>query len=556
MPSFHKPHPLIAGTILLTAAGLLSRILGFFYRIFLSRTIGAEGLGIYQMIFPVYGIFFSLCAGSIQTAISRFIAADPDRAKRTLLSGFSLSFAMSLAAALVIRHFSGPIAEHVLMEPQCAPLLSVMAFAIPCTSVHACICGYYYGKEKVSVPAAAQLFEQMTRIFTVFLLASVCVEKEIPITVSLAVLGLVAGEAGSALFVVIFFLLFHEFHGNSNSKRIGDRSSAKIPDLSERPDFSKANSIDINGSHRKICLSIDKKRPICIRSEQASCNVCGLFSQVMALLALAAPLMANRLVLNLLQSAETIMIPERLTIYGLTRSQAVSTYGTLTGMAMSFVLFPSALVNSMAVVLLPATAKHQSSGNDSGIADGISMSFRYSLYLGIFCIGVFTVFGEALGLQVFKSQDAGSFIQILAWLCPFLYLATSSGSILNGLGKTKLTFFHHLVSLLVRIAFVWFGVPEFGVQACLWGMLASEMLLALLHILALRRIVSCSWNVWIFIGKPVFCLLCALWIFRLFPEELPLPSDLPAFVGTAVQVSLLSAMYLLLLLFFHRAEEP
>ncbi|MFR4783844.1 MAG: hypothetical protein ACLUAR_13940 [Pilosibacter sp.] len=159
-----------------------------------------------------------------------------------------------------------------------------------------------------------------------------------------------------------------------------------------------------------------------------------------ALLALAAPLMANRLVLNLLQSTETIMIPERLTVYGLTRSQAVRTYGTLTGMAMPFVLFPSALVNSLAVVLLPVTARHQSAGNDSGIADGISMAFRYSLYLGIFCVGVFTVFGEALGLQIFKSQDAGSFIQILAWLCPFLYLATSSGSILNGLGKTKLTF--------------------------------------------------------------------------------------------------------------------
>lgn len=241
MPLSHKTHPLITGTLLLTAAGLLSRVLGFFYRIFLSRTIGAEGLGIYQMIFPVYGIFFSLCAGSIQTAISRFTAADPDHAKRTLLSGFSLSFAMSLAAAFVIRHFSGPLAEHVLMEPRCAPLLSVMAFAIPCTSVHACICGYYYGKEKVSVPAAAQLFEQTIRIFTVFLLVSVCIEKRIPVTVSLAVFGLVAGEAGSALFVLIFFLLFHEFHENTGrSCRIGQssiknplfRNSERISDLS------------------------------------------------------------------------------------------------------------------------------------------------------------------------------------------------------------------------------------------------------------------------------------------------------------------------------------
>lgn len=498
MPSSHKAHPLITGTLLLTTAGLLARILGFFYRIFLSRTIGAEGLGIYQMIFPVYGIFFSLCAGSIQTAISRFIAAEPDHAKRTLLSGFSISFTLSLAAALMIRHFSEPLAEHILLEPRCAPLLSVMAFAIPCTSIHACICGYYYGKEKVSVPAASQLLEQMIRIFTVFLLVSVCIEKQIPVTVSLAVFGLVAGEAGSALFVLIFFLLFHEFHENTG------RSYSVGP----------------------------------------------------ALLALAAPLMANRLVLNLLQSTETIMIPERLTVYGLTRSQAVRTYGTLTGMAMPFVLFPSALVNSLAVVLLPVTARHQSAGNDSGIADGISMSFRYSLYLGIFCIGIFTVFGEALGLQIFKSQDAGSFIQILAWLCPFLYLATSSGSILNGLGKTKLTFFHHLISLLVRIAFVWFGIPEFGIRACLWGMLASEIFLALLHVLALRRIVPCDWNAWILIGKPVFCLLCALWIFRLFPEDLPIPAGLPDFFRTAAQILLLSTMYLLFLLLFHRKQSP
>ena len=494
MPSSHKTHPLITGTILLTAAGLLSRVLGFFYRIFLSRTIGAEGLGIYQMIFPIYGIFFSLCAGSIQTAISRFTAADPDHAKRTLLSGFSLSFAMSLAAAFVIRHFSVPLAEHVLMEPRCAPLLSVMAFAIPCTSVHAC--GYYYGKEKVSVPAAAQLFEQMIRIFTVFLLVSVCIEKRIPVTVSLAVFGLVAGEAGSALFVLIFFLLFHEFHENTGRSYSVGQSSIK------NPLFGNSGRIsDFSGN---------------------------LFSP----------------------------IPERLTVYGLTRSQAVRTYGTLTGMAMPFVLFPSALVNSLAVVLLPVTARHQSAGNDSGIADGISMAFRYSLYLGIFCVGVFTVFGEALGLQIFKSQDAGSFIQILAWLCPFLYLATSSGSILNGLGKTKLTFFHHLISLLVRITFVWFGIPEFGIRACLWGMLASEMLLALLHILALRRIVPCDWNAWILIGKPVFCLLCALWLFRLFPETLPLPAGLPDFFRTAVQILLLSTMYLLFLLFFHRKQSP
>ena len=98
-------------------------------------------------------------------------------------------------------------------------------------------------------------------------------------------------------------------------------------------------------------------------------------------------------------------------------------------------------------------------------------------------------------------------------------------------------------------------IPVFAIRSCLWGMLASEVLLALLHILALRRITAFEWNAWTLIGKPVFCLLCALWIFRLFPEDFPIPSGFPEFFRTAVRILLLSAAYFLLLLFFHRKPQ-
>ena len=149
MTDFIKKHTLITGALLLTATGFASRFLGFFYRIFLSRTIGAEGLGIYQMIFPIYSICFSLCAGSIQTAISRFTAANAARARKTLLVGFSISFSLSVLLAAAIWQSSDFLAVHILMEPRCAPLLPALALAIPCTSVHACLCGYYYGRERV-----------------------------------------------------------------------------------------------------------------------------------------------------------------------------------------------------------------------------------------------------------------------------------------------------------------------------------------------------------------------------------------------------------------------
>ena len=63
-------HPVLTGTAILTCAGILSRLIGFFYRIFLSRTIGAQGLGIYQMIFPVYAFCLSGVSAGIQSALS------------------------------------------------------------------------------------------------------------------------------------------------------------------------------------------------------------------------------------------------------------------------------------------------------------------------------------------------------------------------------------------------------------------------------------------------------------------------------------------------------
>lgn len=505
MTDLTRKHSLLFGTLFLTAAGFLSRILGFFYRIFLSRTIGAEGLGIYQMIFPIYGICLSICAGSIQTAISRFTAADRDHAKQTLLTGFIISFSLSLILAAVIRNRAEFIAVHILMEPRCTPLLPSLALAVPCTSVHACISGYYYGKEKVQIPAIAQLVEQCVRIFFVFLAADICREQGNPVTVRIAVLGLAAGEAGSALFsAAAFFILSAPASDTGKTRQNAGRSFA---------------------------------------------------STAVPLMTLAVPLMANRLVMNLLQSAEAIMIPNRLSAYGLSQSQALSIYGVLTGMAMPFIMFPSAIVNSLAVVLLPSVARHQSSGNSQGIETSIYMSFRYSLYMGILCIGIFTLFGEALGLAVFENSDAGTFMSILAWLCPFLYLATTMGSILNGLGKTAVTFTHNIISLSVRLLFVFFGIPRFGILACLWGMLAGEILLALLHLGTLKRLVPFAPNAWEILVKPAFCLFVALGIYRLFPEPLPLPESLPDFFTTAAQILLICIGYGLMLLLFHRSGK-
>ena len=149
---------LVAGTLLLTLAGSLSRVIGFFYRIFLSRTIGAEGIGIYQLIFPLLALCISLTSSGIQTAVSKFTAekygsGSTGEAFLCLYAGFFLSIASSLSACTFLCRYADALAAGYLDEPRCAPLIRIMAYSLPFSAVHACANGYYYGMKKAAVPA-------------------------------------------------------------------------------------------------------------------------------------------------------------------------------------------------------------------------------------------------------------------------------------------------------------------------------------------------------------------------------------------------------------------
>ena len=492
----------ITGTLLLTSTGFICRILGFFYRIFMSRTIGAEGLGIYNMVHPIFSICFAVCAGSIQTALSQYVAANQTRGRAVFRTGLVIAMGMSFLLAWVIYGNAGFLAEKLLLEPRCAPYLPVMAVSVPFAALHACINGYYYGMQKARVPAFSQVAEQVIRMGAVFLIASIWLESGRQITVSLAVYGHLIGEMASAMFTVFCLGFFPPCK---------DGDSRRAPAI-----------------------------PLSFGATAAP------------LMALALPLMGNRLILNVLGSAEAIWIPNRLMSSGLTNSEALSVYGVLTSMALPFILFPSAITNSMAVLLLPTVAEAQADGNEARISSMISMSLRYSCYMGVLCIGIFTIFGNQLGVSVFHDQNAGTYITILSWLCPFMYLATTMGSILNGLGRTSSTFFQNVFAMVIRLAFVLFAIPRYGILGYLWGMLVSELALALMSFLAVKRLVPFCWDTVNMIVKPVLLLLISIGMYLAFSQSCFWLKELPLFIMTAVQILFLSFSYMGLLLLFHK----
>lgn len=428
---------MLKGTLILTLSGFLTKIIGFLYRIFLSQTIGSAGMGIYQLIFPIHTLCFALTVGGIQTAISRLVAAksakkDESGAREIFLLATSFATLLSILVTFVLYRYADWFAVHILLEPQCTSLLKISSLSIPMGTFHSCVNGYYFARKKALLPALSQLIEQTARVASSYLLWLIWCQEGHAITPMLAVFGLFFGELISMLFALLITLM--DFH-------------------------SYPHAVFKTG------------RP---------------FRQLKEILAFSTPLTCNRLLVNLLHSIESILIPGHLRLFGMTQQTSLSVYGVLTGMALPLILFPCAITNAVSVMLLPSVAENQALGNYDNIRLCIQKTIRYCLILGFLSTFGFFFLAEFLGLFLFKNQLASTFIRTLSFICPCLYLSSTLSGILNGLGQTGPYFFQNMIGLSIRLLFVFFVIPTHGIIGYLWGLLLSELVTTFLTLLFLH----------------------------------------------------------------------
>ncbi|MDF2589796.1 MAG: hypothetical protein K0S41_3637 [Anaerocolumna sp.] len=478
---------LIKGTLVLTLAGLATRVIGFFYRIFLSNTMGAEVLGIYQLVFPVYGICFTIFASGIQTAISTLVAAELGKKhykniSKILKVGLFMSVSLALFLSFVIYRYSDFVATNILREPACISSVRLLAYVFPFCGVTACINGYYYGLKKAGVPATTQLFEQIIRVIAVYFLAGYFGKGDMKVTSELAVLGLVIGEIASELY------------------NIASLFCTKTP-----KELSKLAKIDNSRSESAVT------RP---------------------LIKMTIPLTANRLLISILHSVEAILIPTMLKKYGLSSAEALKIFGILNGMTIPFIMFPSAITNSLAVLLLPTISEAQSSNNNEMIRKSTSLSIKYSILIGILSAGLFIGFGQELGNLIFHNKYAGSLLMTLAWLCPFLYITTTLSSIINGLGLAHLTFLNNVFGLTIRILIIVFVVPKTGMNGYLISLLVSQLAITAFDGFVVMKQIKPPFNAMDFIAKPsIIVALCSYILFRIYELMSPAKGGLVMLLG-------------------------
>lgn len=426
---------IIKGTFILTIAGIAARFLGFYNRIFLTDLFGARELGIYQMVFPVYMVIFSFCCQGIQTALTRQVARpdfDSMHSKVCLLrNALLLSVFLSLLSGIFVFFNAEWISLQLLHSRECTRCLQILCFAFPFVSVKGCITGYYIGIQRSGVTAWSQLLEQIAKIGGVFILSTFFLLSSPK--AYCAVYGIVTGEIVSCLWTV-FCYLRDRFHMHLSA-------DTAIPTL-----------------HCRRELLHD-----------------------------ALPLTANRLSLTALQSLETILIPHMLNLYFCNGDQALILYGTLTGMVLPCIMFPTTVTSSLATMLLPAISSEYQKEHTESLHRLIKKSLCFCLLIGVASTLFLLCFGNWAGQFLFQSEAAGALLFQFALLCPFIYLSACLSSIINGMGFATRNLFYSILGIGIRIAFILILVPRIGLTGYMWGMMLSYLLQTGLLLLCIRK---------------------------------------------------------------------
>ena len=436
-----KASPFICGTVILTLSNFLSRLIGFYNRIFLAGVIGAHQIGIYQLIFPVYLLGFAVCFQGFQIALSKITAekkaAENMNAARLVLR---ITIILTLCLCIIFSFFVFLYAEEIcsvfLHEPACVPCLRLAVLVLPFVGIKNCIHGYYLGIENSRVPALSLCLEQISRVSSIFLLSIFMMEK-MPVAAFLAVCGMAVGEIVSFFFTVIYYILH------------------------KRADLTSVSSTSFLSKH----------------------------SAFYELLSLGIPLTLNSLSVTLLQSVQSILIPMMLYRFYGNHYRSVEIYGILSGMALPFIMFPSTITNALSLMLLPKISAAKAENNPAYLRRCATWPLIFCMILGMGAFGGFFVLGPWIGNFFFHNRLCGEYLRLLSFLCPFLYCSSILSTILNGLGKTKDTLLHNSVSLVIQICFILFGIPLWGVAGYFWGLMGSSLFLCWANYRKLRVVI-------------------------------------------------------------------
>ena len=417
-----RKNTLIKGAAILMAANLTTRFMGFYYRIYMSRAIGNEGMGLYQLIMPIYMLAWSITSSGLTTTVSKLTAEENAKrefgnTKRILYISMLISLTISLSLSCLLFISADFTAEYIVKDVRTAMPLRILSLCFPFMACGSCIRGSFMGMQKQLFPALSQVLEQAVRIIAIFALSSFFLPYGLEYACGAAVTGIVLGEFFSFMLV---FIVVKYFQNENKEKR---------PSMS----YSKALSVILAG---------------------------------------AVPLTLARVTGSMLSAIENILIPQRLMLYGGTEN-ALAEFGKLSGQVMPLIQLPSAFLMAISVTLVPALSETQATGSTKKTAYVINKSIRFTIIIGLGFALLFSAFPSEICNLIYAQSELGVLLMKLSVICPFLYMQITLTGRLNGVGSHSFIFRTNLISSVINLFFIYFIMPKAGIDAFVTGITIS-----------------------------------------------------------------------------------
>ena len=452
---------ILKGTLILTVAGIATKLLGFYNRIFLTRLIGVIELGKYQLVFPIYMFVFAFCSQGIATTLTKQVSyyigrKNEEKADYIFRISILISVSLSLILASIIYGASDFISLTLLKNTDCGALLRIITLAIPFVALKSCINFYFIGIDKPMFHGLSHFIEQVIRIGSAYIL-SLCVITE-KVNAQLAVIAVVIGEI-SATFIAIIIYYVNK-HSENTTRIIGD---------------NKQNENKINN---KVFHSKTTNQKLSRQEKQKTLRY---FAND------AIPITINNLILTLFSTFEAIIMPAMLYYYYNDSDMALETFGIITGIVIPFILFPATITTSLSTMLLPAVSYANAQHDTRAINKALKNCILFCILLGLCASAGFLLLGEPICTFAFKSKEAGILLRKLCLLCPLIYTSGNLTAILNGIDKSFFALICNIISISIRIAFIFLLVPHYGLNAYAMGMFVSYTTINLLMLLGIRN---------------------------------------------------------------------
>lgn len=440
----------LKGAMILTIAGIVVKIIGAFSKVLLARILGGEGIGLYQMAYPIYQIIVSLATAGLPVAISIMVA---DKLAHDDMLGAHKVFKVSAGMLFLLGAFfsilmfvSAPwlVAHGWVTDSRSLPALMALAPAILVVTVLSCLRGYFQGFQDMLPTGLSQVAEQFFRVVCMVGLAWWLMPKGLSWAAAGATFATLPGVVAGLMVLLYFY---------RRQKTVRQERLAV-----QNPDAIAESSLRI--MKRMFWLAI--------------------------------PVSLANIMMPIVSGIDLGVVPRRLIETGYSVREATTLFGYLTGMATSLVNLPIILTTSLAASLVPAVSEAYAKGDKGEILNRSRVAMKITLVITVPAFIGLCVLATPISELLYVTPHAGGPIAVMSLSILLLGIQQVTTGILQGLGHTAIPMINLCVGTALKIPLSWYltGLPELGIRGAAWSTNIDFGLAAILNIWFVRRYIG------------------------------------------------------------------